>query len=258
MAPNGFLTLAYAYDFAQTKLAREHVKVEIGAAAYRIACAEPALREYNAKRPYVGRAVVPEATAGAAKYGPIDTRHPCFVGVADCRGVEQREPVVTPSNPFDPFYQYRVPGQRAGELILQAFDNRSLAEVSNDDFQWTAAWEPDNHFYLYLRVPTGWPLDVGYEWHGKYLWEAPAPLPTVGVLLATQVPEEDVQWILDYSVALAKEVVARARGKFGGVPEPEGTSETDATVLLEESRTTLELLTAQMARRRRPLSPLVG
>jgi hypothetical protein len=260
MNPNGILTLAYAYDFVKAKLAAAYNEVELGFGDFRMACAEPALREYNAKKPFVGRAALTEAAAGSMKYGPIETRHPCFTGVARAEPVDERDLISGQVDPLDPWYQYRLRDEWTGQgdVVARAINYKGFAEVVDQDFQWHGQWEPDGHFYLYVRVPDGPSKLVGYTWHGRYLWEAPAPLPTQGALTTLQVPAEDMQWILDWCLAEAKQVVARARGKFVGIPDVEGSSEVDAVTLLEEYRAEMEALRESMRRRRRPLMPTTG
>ncbi len=74
------------------------------------------------------------------------------------------------------------------------------------------------------------------------------------------IPEGDVDWIINYTCAHVKTILARiAGGKFAGIPSPDGgTLQTDSDNLRQEGRDDLKELADEIKRRRRPLPPEIG
>jgi hypothetical protein len=72
------------------------------------------------------------------------------------------------------------------------------------------------------------------------------------------IPEGDVDWMQDFAVARAKQILTRIRGKFSGIEGPDGSmNEIDFQALAEEGRTDEKDLMDELKRRRRPLAPVI-
>jgi hypothetical protein len=73
------------------------------------------------------------------------------------------------------------------------------------------------------------------------------------------IPDTDVDWVLNYATARCKRILARVLGKFKGVPNLEGgVDELDAEELREEAKEEEAALIEEIRNRRRPLPPVVG
>ena len=262
---------------------KEEVEVRLGSSGVTVELQDPdirkstlaALRLYNRNRPYIGNAAL-AVTHAQRKYGPIDILHPGFQGVREVRFhnrvTESAGPTVI--DPFNP----NIIGQggmvgagcNAGDTYGQIAQRLQYAEDANrvasadNDFQgmWERVEESGetvDRYFLYVYVSPSTPMRVSYVWTAHYSLESPTPLPAAGYLPMTSIPDGDTDWFFDYVEARAKQILARVRGKYNGIANPDGaTDDVDWNELLSEGREDEGTLTEAIKARRRPLPPVTG
>ena len=272
--PNADLTLDNIKEEVQVRLGVSGITVELQDPDFRKSL-KAALRLYNRNRPFVGNASL-AVTHAQRKYGPIDTLHPGFQGV---RKVDFHTQVTEPAGPtvVDPFNPNIIDqggtlgtGCNRGDTFGQIDQRLQYAEdanrVTSADKDWQGMWERVeeggewvDHYYLYVYVPPVTPMRCSYQWTGHYVMEPPSTIPAVGVLPMTSIPDGDTDWFFDYVEARAKQILARVRGKYDGITNPDGASDTvDWNQLLDEGREDEGTLTEAIKARRRPLPPTTG
>jgi hypothetical protein len=157
-------------------------------------------------------------------------------------------------DPFDPWWTLGAGMSIGGDTIAEYEQKlvymEQAREVMGSDASWQGSWE-GAEYYLYVDIRR--PLQCAYE----YTWRiTPDDDVDTGIQL---LPDSLIDWLLDYATARAKEILARIRNKFVGVPMPDGSvSETDAGTILEEGRTDQKELLDMLKKRRRPLPPVFG
>lgn len=272
--PNADLTLARIKEEVEIRLGASGITVELQDPDFRKSLVS-ALRLYNRSRPFVGNAAL-AVTHAQRKYGPIDTLHPGFQGV---RKLDFQTLVTEPAGPtiVDPFNPNIIgvagtlgAGCNQGDTYGQIDQRLKYAEdanrVASADKDWQGMWERVeeggewvDRYYLYVYAPPITPLRCYYQWTGHYVLETPNPVPAVGFLPMTSIPDGDTDWFFDFVEARAKQILARVRGKYDGIANPDGATDTvDWSQLLDEGRTDEERLTEAIKARRRPLPPTTG
>jgi hypothetical protein len=211
-----------------------------------------AVRKYNRWAPMRARAVQ-QVSASQRKYGPLQTRdgHSRMKGVVRVEFLDPRTVESEGLDPFDPFSYftpsgYTIAGMTFGEL-MQTYQYREVAaRLVDAEPEWLGQWEGQN-YYLYIDAPT--PVICSYEFTWGLSVDDDAST-GMGLL-----PDGDIEWVVEYATAKAKTILGRIRGKFMGIPGPEGDLQIDADTLLQEARDDMQRLEEELRRRRRPFLP---
>lgn len=274
--PNSSLTIGNVTDEVQVNLGASGIDVELKDSDIRKGLIA-ALRVYNRSRPFVGNAKL-AVNRTQRKYGPIDTLHPGFQGVRRISFVTQDTEPAPPGqiDPFNPniISHADMPGSGCnrgdtyGQMQQRLMYLEDSARVASADNDAQGMWEHEydssadewvDHFYIYAYVAETITIYCSYEWTGHYVLETPASVPSQGVLTLAQIPDGDVDWFMEFTLARCKQILARVRGKYEGIMNPEGaTDSVDWSQLLDEGRESERDLREALDRRRRPLPPVVG
>lgn len=152
-------------------------------------------------------------------------------------------PIVQPQAVFNEFEYYRLrqpPYVDMGELLIDNMYYKEIGLLTGTQFDWE--WVPDHTALMITPIPTRTRPAV-YEYN--------AVVDTIDELSGA-----DQGWVADYSLALAKEMLGRIRGKFQGVPGNELPLNMDHSELLSEAQTEQErLLEALQAKSRAGWTP---
>lgn len=253
--PNTSLTKAKILDEVKIMLGGSSVDVELIENDVE-KCVRDALRVYNHNLPMRARKAL-AVTSGQKRYV---ISHPQLEGVTEVEFVDQKA-YTSLSDPWS--LQQSVvtggmmasPGVSYGNVFQGMMMREDGAKIMTANPEWYGQWEHhvDPAVYaLYVDVPPGGQYYVAYT----YAWHlTPDNVALTGM---QQAPNEDVDWIMYYILALAKQILARKLGKFGGITNPDGAPDpTDADQLRQEGREDQTRLEEQMLKRRRPLLPVV-
>lgn len=253
--PNTSLTKAKILEEVQTMLGGTSVDVEL--IENDVAkCVKDALRVYNHNLPMRARKAI-AVTPGQKRY--ILT-HPQLEGVTEVEFVSQS----VYSGIIDPFTVVgqslaaslqAAPGVSYGDVYQQQMMREDASKLASTNPDWYGQWEHhvDPAVYaLYIDVAANGLYHVAYT----YAWHlTPDNEPLTGMQLA---PNEDVDWIQEYILARAKQILSRKLGKFGGITNPDGAPDpTDAAELRQEGREDQIRLDESILKRRRPLLPVI-
>lgn len=249
--PNTILTPTLIREETSSRLGGSQVDLELAEADYAVATRE-AVRNYTRYRPMVRRAAL-SVTIQQKRYVLSTVQHPGLVGVLDVQFVTRR---ADPSS-IDPFNPYEsgignllVGDESYGDIAQRVIYGKDAARVVSAEPEWHANWE-GTEFALYLDVvrPS---THVSYIWTAAYSADAN---PQTGMLL---IPDADTDWILDYIEVRCKRTIGMARRKFGGVANPEGsTDETDGQSLVDEAQLRMEQLVEDLRKRTIPIPPVI-
>lgn len=252
--PNTELTQPNLKRRIENRLGGKGVQVELEADDYEEAV-RATLNYYNQRRPFKRNRKL-AANVTTKRYLLDPAQHPGLAGVTY---VEFVPSTVAPGS-IDVFNPYTVvgagtsvgaAGETFGDLQQRITYTEDAARVINAEPEWHGDWDGAN-YYLYVDIVRS-NLLVSYEWSGYYTPDANAQ---TGMQL---IPNGDVDWFVRYAVACAKEVLARVRGKFQGITNPEGSQDpVDYQELLQESQQEKERLEDELNRRRAPLAPITG
>jgi len=256
--PNTTLTLENIKEETETMLGKSGVTVELAPTDIK-KCVKDAVRIYSRHRPFRGNAAL-AVNSSIKKYGPLDIKHPGFLGVVDVQFARNIQTL--PLDPFSPetlLAANLLPSaDTVGSYALVMQSSKDARSVLSSEPEYQGMWEEDGHFYLYIDLPQTNYL-VSYAWTGAYVVEPPSTLPVAGVLPMTMIPEGDVDWILAWTLAQAKSILCRLRGKYEGITNPDGaTDSVDWSQLQQESNDAIITLTDDLKARRRPLAPVTG
>lgn len=213
-----------------------------------------ALRIYNRSRPRHGNAAL-AVTAGQKKYGPINDAIKGFQGVLSVSFVDPDRLASADIDPFEPFLVYSstglsTGGDTIGEWMQRLQYNEQARNVTSSEPEWKGQWE-SRSYYLYIDIHSDYLCSFEYTWH-----VTPDNNKDTGLQF---IPDGDADWIIDYTTARAKQVLSRIRGKFQGVPGPDGgESPVDWSELMSEGREDQTRLEEEIQKRRRPLPPILG
>ena len=141
------------------------------------------------------------------------------------------EPITSPQDVFNEFEFYRLrqpPYVDLSEIVVdQQYYKMIGALTGTSPFDWE--WIEDQHILLISPIPTR-------AHRASYVYNL-APTKVEEVRLADQ------GWVVDYTLALTKEMLGRVRGKFQGVPSKDGPDvDTDWSSLLSEGLEAQEAL----------------
>lgn len=259
--PNTDLALEPLTEEVQSMLGKSSVEVELALDDMKV-LAKRSLRMFNRYLPYRGRFEL--AITSAQKKYRIDN-HAGLTGLT-LKGVTsvdfiQRVSEPATVDPFDPFYASLIGPNTGdatyGDIMQQKMFAEDAQRIISAENEWHAQWE---------RIA----LSPGPGWEDQYFLyiDSPRPNTRAGVFFIAAYPDSDegrlmipdaeVDLFVNWCLAEAKEILGRARGKFGGIPNPEGSNdETDWSQLLQESTTDKEKLEAEFRARKRPYLPVI-
>jgi len=219
-----------------------------------------ALRLYNRARP--GRRKTAITLTTAQKKYLLDPTTDEFKGIQGVVSVETvRSRITDGIDPFDPLSVIGPGGIHTGIDTFADYDQKlhyieAARRVASSEFEWTFQWEPDPTDtnilkpYLYADVPATLPLFSSLLYTFHY---TPNGAEITGL---QNIPDGDMDWFVNYVTAFAKTILGRIRGKFKGIPGPDGSDlAVDYDDLTTEGREDLKELTEEIKKRRRPLTP---
>lgn len=253
--PNTSLTKAKILEEVQTMLGGTSVDVEL--IENDVAkCVKDALRIYNHNLPMRARKAI-AVTSGQKRYV---ISHPQLEGVTEVEFVSQTvfrgiiDPFTVVGQSLAASLQ-AAPGVTYGDVFQQQMMREDASKLASTNPDWYGQWEHHEAtpvYALYIDVASIGLYHVAYT----YAWHlTPDNEPATGMQLA---PGEDVDWIQEYILCRAKQILSRKLGKFGGITNPDGTPEpTDAVELRQEGRDDQIRLEEEMRKRRRPLLPVI-
>lgn len=254
--PNAILKLSKIQDWVEHTLGKPQVAIELNVENYRKAILETTA-VYNRYRPQRMKTKI--AAVSAQKKYPIT--HHNLQGVVDLDYV--RASVVSGRvDPFDPtsviYNPMSIGGGETFATYAQSLSYQEEArKVVSAEFEWFGQWEVNetdgtSQYYLYIDIPQGITYDVSY----LYTWHVD---PDNGVWGLQHIANGDVDWYLRFVLACVKESLARVRGKYHGIPMPDGGEEdNDYSELAEESRAAREELINEIKARMPPTMPVIG
>lgn len=245
--PNTTLTVKSVQEEVAAALGASQVSIELDAKDYE-KCLKDAVRVYNRNRPRRGLAAL-AVSEEQKKYGPLP--HPGLQGVTDVQFVTSLEEIP------DPFVfgedEMLIKGDikgTVGGLEMQLAYVEMARRMYGSEPDWYGAWEGKG-YYLYIDMKLRVLLcSYRFTWHVQ-----PTDDPNVGLSL---IDDGDTDWITRYTLAKAKQILARVRGKFHGIPNPDGGSDdNDYSELASEGKEEERDLEAEIQKRRRPLLPVI-
>jgi len=144
------------------------------------------------------------------------------------------EPIESPQRVFNEFEYYRLrqpPYVELSEIASDTLYYGTANYLTGTDLDWS--WHQDITTLLIKPAPNR-SMKVAYDY---------AELPDS----IENVPLYDQGWVVDYSLALVKEMLGRVRNKFQGVPGNELPIETDGADLISEGKEEQEALKEGLA-----------
>jgi len=181
---------------------------------------------YNRHLP--GQGVSALAATGTQKRYTID--QPGLIGVIEMQFVRRTQlGSADLNNPFVLDYATKFPEYAADyEQLLSSL--KDARRVFSSLPEWRGGWEEDKVpssatygqyiYVVYVDLPTYSVLAIPYQVAYFFTWaRTPDDDPQLGI---GTIPQPHHQWVKDYCVALAKATLSIVRGKFGGIPSPDG------------------------------------
>lgn len=254
--PNDVLTLDQIQDAVTSRLGGSGVDIEIDNNDV-LACLQDAIRLYNRCRPQRDIRALP-VTPTQKRYGPLDVTYKGLRGVVACEFVQ---PGIQ-ANAIDPFNTY---GQVTNSTLGMGASGSDIIDVEqqleyletarnigSSETEWKGMWDRvDKHYYLFISISTPQQCSITYTWH-----VTPDDDPDTGMSF---IPDGDTDWIINFTIAKAKQLLGRIRVKHGGIVNPDGaTNEVDGAAMLSEGRDDEKDLKLEIEARRRPLLPEIG
>jgi len=251
--PNTDLNPRNIQQEVQSLLGGSQVAVELQDSDY-VKATKDAIREYNRTVPQHGRYALP-VSASQQKYPIVQ---PGLIGVVyvDFTGNGIQFGASTEFGP--PFSNVSPTGLGIAGATFGEVDNafsyaKQTQQIASAEPEYHQQWEGEN-YYLYIYVPTTLgTVNCSYE----FTWAiSPDNNSSTGMQLISQ---SDVQWVMDYIACRCKQILARMRDKFRGIPNAQGGSDqTDAANLLAEAQEEERELKRLLGGRRRALPPVTG
>lgn len=252
--PNTSLTRARIKQRIQRRLGSGVVAVELLDEHYEEAI-ETTLDYYNQVRSQVMHTML--ATTSTQTMYDL-SMSATFAGIIGVVRVDFVDPAsgseyVDPFNPFTQAVNSTWMGMGAvltfGDIALQQQYYEEASKIIDADSDYTFWWSGDNKPLLFLKKSSP-NKQVSVEWRRGY------PYTDVGLL---RIPQDDVEWFLDYSTALCKQMLGRMLRKFQGVTNPDGGQDPmDGTELMQEGLDAVTQLREVLESRRPPLPPITG
>jgi len=242
--PNTFLTIENIREEVDLALGSSDVEVELTPADH-VRCLRESVRKYNRYRPARRRGTI-AVTTSQKRY---EISHPGVQGIVELEFVEKS---AVAGATVDPFYDSRTGLRLNGDTFGEVDQQLQYVEQSRRIMGAEADWEQERGAdgTLYVYIDTTYDVWVSYLYTFHY---TPDDNADTGM---QHIPDGDTDWIVDYTIAFAKGIVAKKRGKFGGVLTPDGNESTvDAQSMADESKSEIEALITTIKSRRRPLLP---
>ena len=244
--PNSTLTVNFIREEIQLLLGAGGVEIELTPKQME-AIARDIFRKYNRYRPMHGRAAL-TVNQTTKKY---EITQPGLQGVLMVDFVD----AYIAGSKLDPFsYESRnvlnFDGDTYGALLQADMYIEEARRIMSVETEWLGQWEGDK-YYLYIDISRDLLCSYRYTWHITRDDNAVTGMQFV--------PDGDTDWIIDYGVAKAKEILGRVRTKRGGIIGSDGnTQEIDGPALLQEGRDDQKELIESIKKRRPPLPPVLG
>ena len=136
--------------------------------------------------------------------------------------------------------------------MQQAHAIQDARYLTGQDFDWEQRRVGIGMVQLFVQAQPADKVMYQYVWH-----VTPDDDPNTGV---SNIPVEDIDFIVNYTLAKAKQILGRILRKFGGgMNQPDGSTEQlDGGELMTEGKAEQEALEQAMRKRRRPLEPSIG
>lgn len=255
MVPNTELTLALIEEEVKYRLGFSTVCVEVTSTDFAKAIAE-AVRLWNR---YKGIRVWQKVTVSyTTKKIAISVPSQLLDGIVDVQFVRYNREL-TP-DPFDPLIDrghtetLTLGGDTYGSLMQRIQYAEMARNVISAEPEWHAQWEMDGVYYLYVDITQT--SDIYWCSVELKLKVTPDDDATTGM---QWIDDNDSDWIMDYVEARISVIVGRVRRKHGGIPSPDGgTDSMDGDTLVSEGTEALRTLKEELQKRRRPLPPVIG
>jgi hypothetical protein len=152
------------------------------------------------------------------------------------------EPITSPQAVYNDFEYYRLrqpPYVDMGELVVDQIYYREIGILTGTDFDWH--WDEGTTTILLKPIPSR-SFVCAYDYND--------PPDTID-----EVPVYSQGWVVDYTLALSKEMLGRVRDKFKGVPGNDLPVETDGADLISEGQSLQEELKETLWTRRGDWTP---
>jgi hypothetical protein len=260
--PNTDLTIPLIRDEVLTNLGYSGVDVELEDSDITNVLRQT-LRIYSRNRPrrFVKALSVSSSTP---RHELTTATHPGLVGITDVSFLV--DSVQDNSDPFNMEGNTLLGlttfgGETFGEVALRRSYVEDSRRVVSAEPEWTAMWDLDssvspavNRYYLYISISsTTGGTKCSYTWTQAYTPDTDA---NTGM---QNIPQSDVDWILGMVSAKSKRILSKIRGKFSGIPNPDGSeSPVDFAELASEGQEEELALMEELLLRRRPLPPVTG
>ena len=251
---NDILTIDQIEAETSISLGGSSLDIELTPADYR-KCIADAVRAYSRVLP-MRRCAALTVSSSVKRYELAAAAHPRILGIVDVQFTVQG---ILDSR-VDPFSQEDMSiaglaamgGETFWEITQRKTYLKDAQRVVSAEAEWTAEWEGDGKYYLYIDV-THNPTQCTYWWTSTYSVDNHA------ITGMQWIPEGDTEWIMDFTLARAKQILSRVRGKFQGIATPEGGSDpVDFSELMQEGREDEQALNEELNLRRRTISPNIG
>lgn len=256
--PNTELTLERVEEEVRMALGSSALEVELSQNDIRLSLRR-ALREYNRYLPRWGRLALP-VTSSQKRYR-IDDLIPNLIGVVDVQFITRR---VEPADvdPFDPYVTSLAGPNYGDETFGDVAQRLAYAEdaqrIISSEPEWHGQWEvvddgtnpAENQYALYVsfeRVGS----DAALTFTQRYTMEEDA----YGLL---GIPQGDVDLLVEFTTAFSMRTLARIRGKFYGITNPEGSTDTvDYVELDQRGEQEIERIREAFRARKPPYVPVI-
>jgi hypothetical protein len=252
-------------DYVSRTLGSSGVDVELGEDDYTTVISD-ALELYNATLPRYHREALSVSSAQKrypfSRVGILGVVHLDFI---------TRNIIPADVDPFDPFVVSltgpNLGDESYGDIMQRLMYQKQARRVIGSEPEWEEQWETvqigalngtllyEEQLVLYIDVQDNTKVSVQYV--TEYI--ADEDDPRYSVLGLHTIPREDVTWFRRYCVARAKQILAAIRGKFEGIPNPDGgVDPVDWSRLSQEGGTEQQTLEQEIRARRPPLLPVFG
>jgi hypothetical protein len=260
--PRNSLTTEVIEDEIKSALGGSQIEIELGEDDFDKSLKD-CIRVYNRNRPGFGRCGI-AVTPQQKKYGPLNawpvgvppaqrTLPTTIQGIDRVQFVTNQAPVTDPFDTINNGIGRILSGQGTpfGEIDQQLGYIKMARWIASSDPEYQILWEGDQLF-LYVDIArTPVLASITYKYH-----YTPDDDPNTGVGM---IPDSDTDFIVGFILARAKQILGRARGKYGGVfTEEGGTIEVDAAPLIQEGKEEEGEWMEEIRKRRRPLPPVLG
>lgn len=245
----------------RTMLGASQIDVELADDDIKLV-AKRALRVLNRYMPFRAYLVLPVTTA-TKQYrlddlAAIANANLVFKGVVSVEFIQRR---VDPAgvDPFDPYVTSLAGPNYGDETFADVHQRRAYAEeaqrIVSSAPDWRAGWESvdvsgtlETHYYVYIAIERS-DVSAGLTFIAGYANTDAGRL---------MIPDSEVDWFMNWCIMEAKVILGRARGKYGGITNPDGgVDEIDWSQLLTEATEERVTLEEEIRQRKRPYLPVI-